>query len=415
MSYKISRVSLVIVTVITLAYWLPESYNTVTLTATSFPSVTYSFKKNKFFLRRYDPYTQITHIIDCLGNKYDEDDFLQATPVSSYYYLQAKGKQPESVVGDYAIDEKQLREKRDRARFFSRNLDAPSYGLFPLFEARAGVRLPDDFCRITNSGVEFIDAKTNQLNQHKSDRFTEAFTHVGFHFPAKIISGIPTIMKNYDNGYFLTDQNNVLFHYMMIDGDPFIQRITTPDDLIIKQINASDIPSREIHAYLVSSDNKLYILSQLNYMLTELPVYDYDPQKHHSLWIEKTAFYLTLHMFSGDEMRVYAIDRNYKDILHSYVEQRKPQTEHVSGKISWVIFPFRLTFSRITNNYVQFIFSGYHGKSWLVINFALVGLFLLLKRKKSKDVFMHAFDCMVIMLSGILGLLAVLLFPNKKY
>ena len=60
--------------------------------------------------------------------------------------------------------------------------------------------------------MEFIVARTNKINEEKSQLFTEALTAEGFIFPADIIAGLPTTRKSHDEGYFITDSEGTLFH-----------------------------------------------------------------------------------------------------------------------------------------------------------------------------------------------------------
>ena len=108
-------------------------------------------------------------------------------------------------------------------------------GLYPLFESesdRVNLELPPDFFRINNS-IEFITASTNDINLEKSKLFNQVFINKGFSFPAKIIAGIPTTRKSIDEGYFIVDNTNKLFHLKMTKGQPYFEYIQTPDNIVI--------------------------------------------------------------------------------------------------------------------------------------------------------------------------------------
>ena len=105
-----------------------------------------------------------------------------------------------------------------------------SYGLAPLFESapeRVGVSLPDDIFRIGKRGIEFIDCTTGEILPEKSARFALAMQAAGFEAPARDIYGIPSVIKRWDSGYFITDRNGRLFHLMMVKGAPYCRPIET--------------------------------------------------------------------------------------------------------------------------------------------------------------------------------------------
>ena len=79
--------------------------------------------------------------------------------------------------------------------------------------------MPDDYFRI-GKRMEFIVAKTNKVDEAKSKLFTDALSAEGFAFPANLIAGLPTTRKSKDEGYFLTDSREQLFHIKMIKGQP---------------------------------------------------------------------------------------------------------------------------------------------------------------------------------------------------
>ena len=94
-----------------------------------------------------------------------------------------------------------------------------TYQIDPLFESepeRLGVTLPDDLFRIRKNGIEFIDCETGEIRKEKSERFEEAMRATGFEAPASGIYGIPSVIKRWDSGYFITDRNGRLFHLKMV-------------------------------------------------------------------------------------------------------------------------------------------------------------------------------------------------------
>ncbi len=414
MLQKISRYLLVVASIIILAHLLPSIYNTLFDIAVGYPSVTYSIKEDKFFLKTYDRYTHLTTISDVGGRNYTEESFFEATPVSSYFYLETKGKQPDSIKG-VKIDKAIMNKNEDYRRLYSSDYDSPSYHLFPLFESKSGLKLPEDVCRISENSVDFIEASTNRVIVSKSEIFTKKFNDEGFNFPPKIISGIPTIMKKYDNGYFIVDKQGGLFHFKMEFGKPFLKEIKIPETLKIRKILPSDVASREIQAFLISEDNKIFVLSNLDYNLIELPIYDYDPANHYILTIRKNVLFMTLEMKSETEMKVYALDRNYKKVLNTYYTERKPKSELAIGKVYAALFPFDLKFRGQQHSYIKFIFDGYKGMMWAIVNLFILTLYIFLLRKQKRRIVNNCLDILLVAFSGIFGFIAVNIFQNKEF
>ena len=78
-------------------------------------------------------------------------------------------------------------------RYTPKRLDAPAPTLWPLLESQSGkvnLAMPEDYFRIEKR-MEFIVARTNEINEEKSRLFTEALTAEGFIFPANTEIGHP--------------------------------------------------------------------------------------------------------------------------------------------------------------------------------------------------------------------------------
>lgn len=102
-----------------------------------------------------------------------------------------------------------------------------SPGLYQLLEsrpARVDFKSPTDVFRITGEGIEFVDMETNTLDREKSDAFTRAMRDEGFAFPARVVAGNASTRKEYDNGYFIADNEFKVYHLKQVRGRPFVRR-----------------------------------------------------------------------------------------------------------------------------------------------------------------------------------------------
>ena len=76
---------------------------------------------------------------------------------------------------------------------------------------RVRLEMPGDLFRLKDN-IEFIDPETNTVKEEKSNLFMKVFIQKGFKFPAKRVAGNPSTRKAYDEGYFIIDSNDKIFH-----------------------------------------------------------------------------------------------------------------------------------------------------------------------------------------------------------
>ena len=71
-----------------------------------------------------------------------------------------------------------------------------------------------------------------------------------FNFPATRIAGNPTNKKPFDEGYFVVDSKNKLYHIKMVKGKPFCKFTHNPDSLEISYMKISEMSLREFYGFL---------------------------------------------------------------------------------------------------------------------------------------------------------------------
>ncbi|WP_372936728.1 DUF4857 domain-containing protein [Mariniphaga sediminis] len=413
MLQKFSRYLLVAATIVILSSVIPTIYRTLFKTPYKYESIYYSLLKDEFFKSRYDFETSSSNYENSKGEALTEEEFHKACPIENSYFLITKGQFPDSING-IKIDVEKFRPESDYASIRSQYFETPSYQLFPLMDSKGPLTYPQDVCRIGTNKVEFIVAETNKVDEAKSDQYTWVFDNEGFSYPVKLLAGIPTTMKPYDNGWFITDSKDAFYHMKMENGKPFLKKIQTPEGFKVKYVSPSTIESRSIHAYVTSAENKIYVLSSLDYSLNELPIYDYNPERHHSLEVRKNPYFTRISFSSFHSKKVYVLDRNYK-LLNTFEETGTPYAEMTVGKAFSALFPFHLNFSEGHHSFVKFVFKGYKNISWIVVNtlLVLVNIFIII-RKKSRFR-NNILDLLLVAATGIFGFVAVNLFPNKEY
>ena len=151
--------------------------------------------------------------------------------------------------------------------------------LWPLFEAdpgQAGLVFPDDRCRFTPSALEFVNADYNGVDRELTDRFADALLEAGFRFPVRHVSGIFTILKAFDDGVFLVDAQDGLFHLKRLHNAPVVNRVPLAGGTRPRHIAAAQ--SERFHGLLLDEQGHLFLMRRgEDYAMIPLPLDGYDP------------------------------------------------------------------------------------------------------------------------------------------
>ena len=208
---------------------------------------------------------------------------------------------------------------------------------------------------IDNDCIEFIDIKSNCVDEKKSQLFTKALQKKGFIFPARIIAGNPTTRKDYDEGYLLTDKENNLFHMKQVVGRSFVRKIDIPEGIVINHIFLTEFKNRKILAFLTDKQNRLYVLLTKSYRLISLPLTQFDPTRQSISGIGN-LFDWTINISDDNGDEYYAIDARDYGLLKRM--ERPNNTVSLSEKIGGYIFPVRLTFTSLKDKWVKARFAS---------------------------------------------------------
>lgn len=405
---KLSRYILILIAVFTLAVFLPRFYWLMFEKPVRKPFVQYSCVKNDFMIQRIHE----KKWEDTKGNSYTQEEYEQSLPLMYTKQLLASGTMVDSVNG-VPLKMKDIATEKSFFRLKANEVDAPFSALYPMFESmsgRAKLDLPDDFFRITWR-IEFIDAATNTILEEKSQLFSAALFHFGFKFPAKRIFGIATPRKSCDEGYLIIDSNDQLFHLKMVKGKPFVKKVELPAGVKFKHISCVDLKNKAFYAYLFSTKNEIYILTQNDYKLIKWPVEDYD-QATCDLKIYGDMFNYNAVIEANGYLKVVALNKDYQ-LVDTYSEKWLVKEDMKSGKIFASIFPFTFSMTSNDSNFIRFYFNLSNGFNWLILN-VLFAVFhfgwVVWKKKKIKE---NLIDLLIVAISGIYGFFAIHLFRNK--
>uniref|UniRef100_UPI00321682C9 DUF4857 domain-containing protein n=1 Tax=uncultured Draconibacterium sp. TaxID=1573823 RepID=UPI00321682C9 len=408
---KLSRYFLVIIAVIGFGIALPKLYWVAFAQPIRAPFIQYSCIDNDFMLLR-----SVDGVVrtNTKGDTLTREEYENKLPLMYVRQLLMNNTMPDSING-VEMDMHQISMHRSTFRVRPREIDAPQPTLFPLFESqsgRANLEMPKDFFRITWR-MEFIDAESNKVDEEKSRMFSAVLYNRGFQFPAKSISGIPTTRKSCDEGYLVLDSQDQLFHIKLVKGKPFVEQVENPDGLKFRSINCVDFKDKFYYAYLFSTDNHVYVLTQYDYQLVKLDVENINPEEN-EIRIYGDLFNYNVISTGEGSITSQVLNKDYKKV-DEYIESWPIRDERKEGKIAQFLFPAQLKMTDGNSNFVRFFFEANKSFHWVILSLILLAVQFIIIRKR-KESFKNQFvDFGIIALTGIFGFIAVNFFPNKFF
>ena len=206
---------------------------------------------------------------------------------------------------------------------------------------------PVDFFRLDNN-IEFINPETNTVKKEKSEMFMNAFIKKGFAFPAKGVFGNPSVLKAYDEGYFIIDNKDLIFHLKMVNGKPFFRNTNMPKSIKPQFISVVEPNNKSFYAFVFDCDNKVYTISTTNYNFTEIPCPEYDIDRD-NLSIMANMLYWNISVTSTKGKTVFALDATNKVVVDSITIKSKS----VNNNLTKYIFPFTIKLESYNTKYVK--------------------------------------------------------------
>lgn len=291
------------------------------------------------------------------GEIYTEKQFDSILPTLYNRQLVSDGRFP-AIIDGKDIDNRTLQIEKFTFRHKPADINMKKPGLYPMFEAMSGrvdLEMPGDVFRM-GQRMEFIDMDVNRVNEERSQRFTQALLDKGFRFPAKYVAGDPNVRKEYDEGYFITDREGEVFHVKRLKDRPFV-RNTGISGVEIKYIFPTSFRNRRFYGFFSDESHNLYVLNTKTYELKQIPVPSFDPEKE-ILTIFGDPFYWTMQIAGENGIKIYAV--RAEDYSLAGVTEIPVQPDWAE-KVAKYIFPFELSFTSGTDQYVWPRFSGFSG------------------------------------------------------
>jgi len=410
---KISRYAIIILFIVALSILLPSLYWMIFDKPIQAPMVFYSSIK-KGFLFSENRTGNESEYFDNEGNTYDRKTFRTLLPLSYYSDLLKWNILPDNIDGipiSYSI----IRNKSLNFSFEPKDLNTPIIDLYPLFESQsdfARLELPGELFRVGTS-LEFIDAETNKIITAKSQEFTQALHDAGFQFPAKYIAGNPTTRKPFDEGYFIIDAANSVYHLKQIKGKPFCVNTGISSDLNIRFIKVQENSMKEYYGAIVTKTNEIYLIRYNNYSLTKLPVDGYIADEM-TFRLQCNPIYRMVKYYDDKGLTYTVMDSNY-NYIDTYQTCWTPREEWTSSKIAAIVFPFSIERKSGDYRYIKFkfVFTGKLAFIGILLGL-IITLFLKVNiyHEKLRD---NWFDFVIVLFSGLFGTLAVLLIRPEPW
>jgi hypothetical protein len=408
---KLSRYFLVIIAIIGFGIALPKIYWVAFAEPIRAPFIQYSCIDHDFMLLRSQDEVTRTNP---KGDTFTREEYENKLPLMYTRQLLMNNTMPDSIDG-VEMDMHDISNNRSTFRVRPKEIHAPLPSLYPLFESesgRANLEMPKDFFRITWR-MEFIDAESNKVDEEKSRMFSAVLYKRGFKFPAKSINGLPTTRKSCDEGYLVIDSADQLFHIKLVKGKPYVEKTELPEGLKFRSINCVDFKDKFYYAYLFSTDNNVYVLTQYDYELVKLDVENINPEEN-EIRIYGDLFNYNIISTGDGEITSQVLDKDYKKV-NEYEETWPVRDERTEGKVAQFLFPAQLKMTNSNSSFIRFFFESNKSFNWIILSLLLMATQFLIIRKRKENIKNQLVDLGIIAVTGIFGFIAVNFFPNKFF
>jgi hypothetical protein len=412
MIYRLSRYALIILAIIVMGVYIPMFYHKIFDQKLGKTQVFFSPVIKKFIFQEMvgDAHDFINKDED--GKIYDRQQFETLIPFIYYKNMELWGKLPVIIEGK-TFDKETILENRQVFEVKSNEISdrRPLVQIFPLLESAPGVArlsFPEDAFRFTDK-MEFINVDTNKTNGVFTSLFTNALQKAGFIFPAKLVSGTVSILKPFDEGFFVVDAANNVFHIKRLKGEPLIVKTPMPASIGARHIKIIENSRKEIYGFLITNSNEIYLIMYDNYRLVKLPLDNYQPDKM-DFKLLFNPIYRTAVYWDNKKIYALAMDLQYK-LIAKYEKEMFSGQKTRADIIFSALFPFSIEMKDNTMVYLKFepVFHGWIAFIGIFLSLAIFIAIMFLKKTDMKKTWT---DFLVILFTGIYGLIAVLIISH---
>lgn len=409
MIYNIGRYIIIGLGILCLSIYIPQFYWRCFSSTTNIPYFIYSSKDKEICMIKKIDDRKI--MLNTKGDEYSRDELENKCPLFFNRQLVFSGTMPDSIHG-IAIRKNMIEKNQFYYWWEPADLNKAKIDLYPLLESKSGrvkLQMPKDFFTI-NESIEFINCDNNKINKEKSALFTNTLIEKGFSFPAKDIFGNISIEKPFDEAYFIIDNNGDLFHMKMIEARVYCHKFDYPKNIKAKKIIVKESDLKEFMAFMIDTNNNVYLISYDKYMLIKLPIKTYNSEID-KFAISGNVFNRMITISNNTDINFYVLDRDYN--LVDFYSEEIIHGDNIAIDISKYYIPFSTYYRTSKDETISLRFTDF---SWLMfignLSFVLVFLiYLLIFKYKIKY---SLPDIILISLFGIYGFICVLVFPKLK-
>ena len=405
MTGLVSRLSMLILAVMAMSYILPAAFDKVVGRKAEEPLLFFSPVLQKFVYQESLGGHRFIYA-DEDGVHYDRQEFEALLPFLYHRSLKIHDLLP-LVIDGQSFELEDIRAGRQAVEIKSRQVkvNRQQIDLYPLFNNDPGVPMipfPEDMFRITRKGMEFINADYNRIDSELTRGFTEALREKGFVFPAQVISGNPTNLKPFDEGYFIRDYSGQVFHVKRVMNRPEVVRTGLDPGLDILDMIISENQRKEFYGTVFTTQGEIFLISYDDYRLIRIPADSFDPRSMDFKLIIN-PLYRTAVISSHKGIYGLAMDRDYR-ALHDFFLERPDREAGFAGRVRDFFLPFEIT---LTSERLDQAGLGLRtGGTWSAVGvITAVALLLVINRSRSRPT--AKMDLLVVILTGFFGLVAV--------
>jgi len=406
MTGLVSRLSMLILAVMAMSYILPAAFDKVVGRKAEEPLLFFSPVLQKFVYQESLGGHRFIYA-DEDGVHYDRQEFEALLPFLYHRSLEIHDLLP-LVIDGQSFELEDIRAGRQAVEIKSRQVkvNRQQIDLYPLFNNDPGVPMipfPEDVFRITHKGMEFINADYNRIDSELTRDFTEALRDKGFVFPAEVISGNPTNLKPFDEGYFIRDASGQVFHVKRVRNQPAIVRTDIEPGLDILDMVISENRRMEFYGAVFTTQGDIFLISYDDYRLIRIPVDNFDPRSMDFKLIIN-PLYRTALISSHKGIYGLAMDRDYSAVHDFFLERPAPEAGF-AGRVRDFFLPFQII---LTSERLDQAGLGLRtGGPWSVAGVITALVLFLVMNRSIRTRPTKKMDLLAVLLTGFFGLVAV--------
>lgn len=428
MMRHISTLAMLFLAVLVMAYHLPKLFDRLAGDWVEKTHLFYSATLNDFIFTEttsgYDPeaaskaedhHANVAYK-DAQGRYYSRIEFESHLPFIYVRNMDRRGLLPMHIDGR-EFNRDIIEAHRQVLELSVRNLPGhtPPQEFWPILNSnpdQAGLVFPDDRFRMTDKAMEFINADYNQVDEDLTRTWTEALTAEDFKFPARLVAGNFTILKPFDDGIFVVDNDYAIFHLKRVQDQALVIRTPIDPQLKCRHLTVVESNLRQFHGLLLDGNGRLHLLTTADYKLIELPLSGYDPETM-DFKIIFDPLYKTA-VYSDEQLiRAVALNDNYKPVA-SYEHLMSRAVPKLSQKVSNLIFPVRLSLtsehSRMLSPEFKRSSCGPAGLTGIGLLAALIYSVTVYLRNRRRP---RLLSLVFVFITGIYGLIAGLIILDE--